>query len=614
MCFSLYRLVSALTGFLVFTGLLWGGSTTLNAQEAILGIKSTHQIRPDGAVESLEEIKVRAESNLFKNGLDVRFPLSLKSPFGGRVRRKISAVSVSMDGAPEAISLSQFGGALRLRSGGDRILKPGEYVFEIRYLSEGQLKFRDGEEEIIVPVVPYDWQVPVQDASVEILLPGDKIATRIFAATGDINSRTGSIIVRKTDSNAVKVQTSKSLARGSGMTVAVAWGAGAVQRPTAMGQLRETLNEYRHMLLWLGGAGVLATLTMLARLRGKERGRKAQFETPNELSPASVQYLQDGRVNHTTIAVQILGLATKGYLTVEETENQEFLLQRTWRESDLGLTPCDHAVAKAFYENRPTRFLVTPHGAPELALAKQNLTQAIAYEVERAHWLTHRIFTALFWLFALGISVVAVLLSPAGFWTIIAPILMLLGGGLLYRTAMKYDLAWHSRHEARNWFYLLLRSTKSKLGIAGLALIALGFIILLFGSGFLEASAALAYVCTAFLLHRICVGPQHFGVGRDTTLAKIRNFIVEPPETGPVFEINQPIYEQFLPYAAAWGLNIVWARRFARATSEMGVAPQRPRWLATPRPTHDPEDVSTLIFDRLRDALEWAATTREIKP
>jgi hypothetical protein len=580
------------------------------AQEAILSIKSTHQVRPDGAIESIEEIKLRAESNVFVHGLDVRLPLSLRSPFGGKVRRKISDIAVTLDGAPDNFSVSEFGGTLRIRSGGDRELKPGEYVFQVSYLSRGQLKFRDGEDEIIVPVVPYDWSVPVQDASVEIFLPGGKIASRVFASTGEVDSRTGSIIIRKTAGDSVKVQTSRSLPSKNGMTVAVTWPTGGVTRPTVMGRAQEFIDEYRHLGIWLFGAVGLFIMSLFIRWRSKNRVRaiknSSNHAVPRDVSPATVQYMHEGRVGYGTIAAQILGLATKGYLTVEETEVHEFLLQRTWRESDLGLTACDYAVSRAFYENRPTRFLITPQSASPINVARQNLGPAIADEIERANWRGHPAFSALFWIFALGTAMAAVVFSPARLWVILGPVLMVGGAFAIYRSLMQKDTAWHSLHENRGVFSLVMQTSGHRLGIAGLVLFMLGFLCLLFGMGIIDAFIGAVFVVGTFYLHRICTGPTCFGRVRTAQLDHLKAFITAPAEHGG-HDINQNLYEQLLPYASAWGLHQKWAQRFAQASAEIAVPPQRPRWFATPRNTHVPEEIAKLIYDDLKAGLEFSA-------
>jgi Predicted membrane protein (DUF2207) len=581
------------------------------AQEAILSIKSTHQVRPDGAVESIEEIKLRAESNVFVHGLDVRLPLSLQSPFGGKVRRKISDIAVTLDGAPDIFSVSEFGGTMRIRSGGERDLQPGEYVFQVSYLSRGQLKFRDGEDELIVPVVPYDWSVPVQDASVEIFLPSGKIASRLFASTGEVDSRTGSIIINKKAGDSVKVQTSRSLPSKNGMTVAVTWPAGGVARPTLIGRLQEFIDEYRHLGIWLFGGGGLFIMSLFIRWRSKNRARAIEKSNdhivPRDISPATVQYLHEGRISYGTIAAQILGLATKGYLTIEETEVHEFLLQRTWRESDLGLTPCDYAVSRAFYENRPTRFLITPQSAPPINGARQNLGTAIADEVERANWRGHPVFSALFWLFAFGIAVTAIVLSPARLWVILGPVFMFGGAFAIYRSLMRKDIAWHGLYENRGAFSLLLQASSDRLGIAGLILFMLGFLSLLFGMGIIDAIIGAAFVAGTFYFHRICTGPSGFGRVRTAQLDTLKAFINEPAEHGG-HDINQSLYEQLLPYASAWGLHQKWAQRFTHASAEIALAPQRPRWLATPRNTHVPEEIAKLIYDDLKAGLEFSAS------
>ncbi len=314
-------------------------------------------------------------------------------------------------------------------------------------------------------------------------------------------------------------------------------------------------------------------------------------------------------MSYRAVAAQILALAHKGYLTLEETEHSEFLLQRTWRESDLGLTGCDMAISRAFYENRPTRFSVAPQSAPAIMLARQNLCAAIARELELAHWRDHRMFLAAFWGCAVGAGLWSVLLSPAHFWVILGPLMMFGGAGVIYWAALEGMVTMRT-NVSPGLADVVVQCVSTRRGIVGLGLFAAGLLIMLFGSGLVEVLLCLVLVVAAFSLHRMSQNATHFGVARGRKLDAMRQFILADTHMGAVVEINPTLYEQIMPYAAAWGLNKVWAERFKSASAEMDVAPQRPRWLATPNKSHEPEFVAKLVYDDVVVALEHATGTK----
>ncbi len=583
------------------------GQQPVRAQEAVLDFKTTIDVRTDGKLEVYQRLRVRTERNLFKHGLVLNMPLSVPSPNGGRVQRQIFGVEVVKDEAPEPFSADELGNVMRLRTGGNRDLKPGEYIYDVRYLTDRQILFRDGEDELVVPVVPYDWNIPVQDTQVEIKLPDGLAATRVFASTGEEGARAGSVLVRR-EGGTVRVQATRPLPPGNGMFVSVSWAAGKVRRPGRMEQVVIMFKRYEHLAAPIGGIAVLCALGLLARAAGRLRPGKVKVQPPAGYSPGTIQFCADGAATFRGLCLTILGLGAKGYLTIEENEHGEFMLQRTWRDTDLGLSAVDRAVTLAFYQNRPTRFLINAQHAQELQAARRNMGAAAAKEFERAHVQKHPLLLGLILLVPVVAAMLTVLLSPASNWTVLFALMMLAGVAMLYMCALPSDPAWQMGLNERNFADLVATWATTRLGQAGLAVVALGTLVTVAKVGPLEAALLLLLGAVAAWIYHSTKKVDSLGGRREAGFSQLRDAVAATVDSTKEAELTPAAYESLLPYAAAWQVHPQWAERYRQMNNASGVPNQRPRWLTTPRTVTDPAGVAVLLVDGLTEAIERAAT------
>jgi hypothetical protein len=576
------------------------------AQEAVLEMKTTVDVRKDGSLEVLQVMRIRCERNFFKNGLVYDLPLSVASPYGTRIEREISGLQVTMDEVEEKFTASKFGKVLELRSGGKRDLKAGEYVFELRYIASRQILFRNGEDELVFPVVPYNWKIPVQDASIEINLPDDRQPTRVFASTGEEDARAGSVLVRREGSR-VRVQVSRPLPPNRGMKVSVSFASGSIARPSQMERVIILFKRYEHLLAPLFGLVGLFSLGLAAKFIGRLRPRKTKIQPPAGYSPGTLQFYQEGAATFRGVVLTILGLAAKGYLTIEENEHGEFMLQRTWRDTDLGLSNVDRAVAVSFYQNRPTRFLVNSGHAVELRAARRAMGIAASAEFEQAHVKRHPLLTGLVLIIPVIAAVLMVLLSPESNWLAIFPLVTFAGIFLLYTSAMPSDPQWQLGLSERSMADLLSTWATTRRGQIGLGLVTLGTVISTAKVGPIEALFALLLGSIAAWIYHGSKRPAGFGNQLSANFNALKSTLSEPVNDDVSLELPAATYETMLPYAAVWDVYPAWAERYRRINNSTAVLNQRPRWFTTTRTTTDPQEVATLLVEGLTVAIENAA-------
>ena len=200
----------------------------------------------------------------------------------------------------------------------------------VRYRISNAIRFyEEGSEpgpldELYWNVTGNAWEVPIERASLRVILPEGVTATRAAAYTGPEGAQ-GTDATLSTDGGIVTVETTRRLWPGEGLTVGVGWPPGAVARPgPVQGLLRQGLLVWPLALPLLAfGFGFTAW-----RRSGKDPEARAitvQYQPPEGLTPAEVGTLVDHSAELHDITSTLVDLAVRGYLLIEEREEKKLL-------------------------------------------------------------------------------------------------------------------------------------------------------------------------------------------------------------------------------------------------------------------------------------------------
>lgn len=201
-----------------------------------------------------------------------------------------------------------------------------------RYRVEGALQFHrsedegfEGEEfdELFWNVTGHASEIPIRSASATVHLPAEVEGVRGRAWQGPFGSRQEARVeVRGTSVEAGAVGT---LEANEGLSVAVAWDAGVVERP---GPVARTGLWLRQHWYWLLPFAALLLMWRIWSARGKDPERRsvaARYEPPDGLTAGEVGVLIDHTPDMRDITATLVSLAVKGHLVIEETEEEKLL-------------------------------------------------------------------------------------------------------------------------------------------------------------------------------------------------------------------------------------------------------------------------------------------------
>ena len=273
------------------------------------------RVNTDGTLEVTETLRPRFTGQW--NGIIRFIPVEYRHPRGFNYTLLLDIHSIT----------DENGNALRYESDRERhyrrfkIWIPGANnatrTVVIRYRVRNGLRFFEEHDELYWNVTGDESDIPHESATARVTLPGGADGIRAAAFTGRYGSTAQDADV-EISGNEVDVRTRRALNFREGLTIAVAWNPGLVHRPGTLEEIGLFLRSNWPLFIPLF---VFAGMFWLWWTRGRDprlRPIVAQYTPPDELTPAELGTLIDNRPDMRDITSTLVDLAVRGYLIIEE--------------------------------------------------------------------------------------------------------------------------------------------------------------------------------------------------------------------------------------------------------------------------------------------------------
>jgi uncharacterized membrane protein len=274
-------------------------------------------VQPDSSLDVTETI----EANFIGvwHGLYRTIPVEYVSPQGFNF-----SLFVKFEGATDAagqslkVESSRVGPNLKWKIYIDDAVDV-ERTIHLHYLVRNALKFSEEHDELYWNVTGDQWDVPIADASAQILLPAGVTGVRTNEFTGSYGSRAQNAEVTASG-DTVNVSMQRPLSFHEGLTVAVEWDKGFVKEPGTSDLIDQFLSSN-----WPIFFPILVFFVMFwlwfTRGSGPRTGPvTVQYAPPEGMTPAEAGTLVDENAAMRDITATIVDLAVRGYLVIEEKE------------------------------------------------------------------------------------------------------------------------------------------------------------------------------------------------------------------------------------------------------------------------------------------------------
>lgn len=305
-----------------------------HAEERISSFTADILVLPSSDIVVDEEIDVVSENRQINHGIFRDIPLKYKDEYGNRHSATIDVESVMRDGHAEPYRVERRGAGVRIRIGSaDRTVSPGKHSYHIRYKSSRQLGYFKDFDEIYWNVTGTDWVFPMGEVTARVTLPQGASITSVAGYTGRAGQSGQDFRITDQTASSVTFETTRTLAPGEGLTVAVSWPKGFVAEPSQEEKARQFVSD--NWSTAIGGAG-LALLLLYFFLIWRKVGKDpkggpiiAQYEAPDGFSPAACRFVERMGFDQTAFTAAIVSLAVKGALKIREDDDGTFSLEQT---------------------------------------------------------------------------------------------------------------------------------------------------------------------------------------------------------------------------------------------------------------------------------------------
>lgn len=505
------------------------------SDERILGFHSDILIKDDGWIEVTETIKVRAEGDRIRRGIYRDFPTEYFDKLGNRYEVDFVPMAVLRNDRSEDFHTQNIGYGRRVYFGSsDRFVSHGEHTYIFRYNASRMLGFFEDHDELYWNVTGFDWAFPIDSASATVAFAFDVLPKDVSqeAYTGPFGASERNYASSVDSSARATFRANDPLSAVNGLTIVVGWPKGHVEEPTALQRFGWLLKDNINLLIALAGlAALLIYYIPVWRYFGKDPDEGVivtRYEPPKDLSPASLRFIRQMYYDDKVMTAAVVNLAVKGYLRINSTEAHSGFL-------GIGGKPGEHSLTQV----RPGS------GAVALAAGEKELYEG---------------------LFAEGATV---LLDNENHG--------LLGAAKdAHRKSLKEDY--------RNRYF----RTNGLLNIPA-AFIVIGATLISLNSGTGPTGYVIATIIVMFITMAI------FGASMKRPTMRGRHLLDEmlgftdylevaerdelnlrnPPEKTP------ELFESYLPYALALGVDQQWAEKFASVFASIDKSsnvPYQPSW------------------------------------
>lgn len=230
------------------------------ADERILNFHSDILVLESGWIEVTETIRVRAEGNRIRRGIYRDFPTRYRDAQGNNYEVAYEPLTVLRNDAREDYHTRELDNGIRTYFGSsNRLLAAGIHTYTFRYRANRMLGFFNEHDELYWNVTGLEWAFPIDEASATVVLKfdGDPAIQETDAFTGRMGSRGRDFTERRNAPNSVTFEASRVLVPHEGLTVVVSWPKGFVPPPGTIQKIGWLLADNVNLVVALAGLSAM---------------------------------------------------------------------------------------------------------------------------------------------------------------------------------------------------------------------------------------------------------------------------------------------------------------------------------------------------------------------
>ncbi|NTU47859.1 MAG: DUF2207 domain-containing protein [Syntrophobacteraceae bacterium] len=557
--------------------------------ERILQFDSRIVVQPDGSMKVWEDIKVHCAGQEIKRGIYRDFPTTYRDQYGNRVKVDFEVLDVVRDGKAESYHVERISNGKRVYMGRKDVFLPhGVHSYTLVYRTNRQLGFFQDHDELYWNVTGNGWSFAIESARATVELPQG--VSRILFLDGftgpqgavgkDFRATTGV-------SGIATFATTEPLMPKEGLTIVVAWPKGFVAEPSGSARFLYFIKDNAGVMAGFFGVVLLLVYYLVVWSRvGKdpEAGTIIPlFTPPDGFSPAQVRYVREMAYDNEVFAAAVINMAVKGHLKISDEDGTVTLTKQSSGKAPLSAE--EKTIAQKLFGGQEHMELKTENHAV-IGAAVTAIQKALKMNFEKVYFLTNTRYFVPGLIISVLAYVGAIVLDAAtsgveglfaglwlSGWTVGVVFLFIRTVRAWKEARGKGRISAYAGALFTTLFFLPFAAGEV-MGIYFLATatsvwMVLDLLLVVLVNGLFYALLKAPTRAGRFLLDKIEGFRMYLSVAE-----KDRLNILNPPEKTP------ELFEKYLPYALALGVEQDWAEQFSDvlAAAKGGEGGYSPVW------------------------------------
>jgi uncharacterized membrane protein YgcG len=550
--------------------------------EGIRSFDSRITVNSDGSMQVVETISVESAGVDMVHGIYRDFPTRYRDRAGNHYSVLFDIVRVRRDGNSEPYHTEELGNGVRVYFGSSTYeLPPGPHTYQFTYRTNRHLGFFRDHDELYWNVTGNGWKFPIDAATATVLLPPNvrNLVTGLGGYTGYEREK-GQAYTARRDEDSNPTFRAENLAPGQGLSIVVTWPKGLIAEPTAAQKRAWFIADNKPLIFGVAGwIVVLLYYVMIWGMVGRDPARGTivpLYEPPDNMSPAAMRFLERMGFDEKAFTAAIMGLAAKGYLTIEQDESRTYKLARRKTASENNLSADENSLARILFEDGSPLILKNKNHEL-LSRARKAVENNLHATLETTSFRTNARYL---WpgIVMSILTIAAVVLMTGGSRT---PVALFMS---VWLTGWSFGVYMLVSSVVRAWKSV---RTEGVLGVgqAGfLTLFSIPFLIgecvglglMIWACGVAAAGIIVGAIGLNVLFHHLLKAPTLAGRALMDRVEGFKMFLTAV-DADRLQTIARPdktaqLFERFLPYAFALGVEHAWAQQFSQVLAQAASA------------------------------------------
>lgn len=300
-----------------------------HAGERITSFVSDITVHQDASLRVTEQITVISKGQDIRHGIVREFPTTYQDDHGLWYVVDFDLREVTHNGQTAPFTVVSVSNGKKIYIGDKYTeIEPGEHTYTLSYTVNRQIGFFPTHDELYWNVTGTGWRLPISHVEAHVHLPPTVVKDITVDGYTGYQNETHNEYKYTISGNTITVMTTQPLKKYQGLTIAVSFPKGFVIEPSILQKLywilRDNLLFVITLLVFLVLCALLVARFVLVRRKNAPGVIIPLFYPPTGMTPSELRLMTKLEFDDTCLAADIVDLAVRDFIVIDYKPNKLF--------------------------------------------------------------------------------------------------------------------------------------------------------------------------------------------------------------------------------------------------------------------------------------------------